>query len=112
MTLMKVGLGLAILAGICKFSMLRSRMDLTRGSKPIITISDNCVRASLSVSLLLYCPGGWNVSRPYAGKSGSASSVEGTYIQLMMLCSLPIGLWRRLKNAFLTFECDDSDVVD
>src|SRR6266567_8028870 len=50
-TLITIGLGLAIWAGICKFSILRR--DLTRGSKAVITISDNCVRATLSVSLLL-----------------------------------------------------------
>ena len=52
-TLMKVGLGLTLFPGICKFGTLR-RTNLTRSSKTRIAISDSYAHATLSVSLQVY----------------------------------------------------------
>ena len=53
-TLMKVGVGLTLFPGICKFWMLRRRTNLKRSSKTRIAISDSHAHATLSVSLQVY----------------------------------------------------------
>lgn len=74
-TLMKVGLGLTLFPGICKFWTLR-RTNLTRNSKTRVAISDSHAHATLSVSLQVYYAQRLNYTRITKMAQGSGRKLE------------------------------------